>query len=84
MFTWIPIHEEATRKVLGYHASPGDLLATLREMDQQGLKVISLEDKDASGQPTPLAEIDPFNPPIALRGAFSLKKNGAPRVPWNA
>ncbi len=32
----------------------------LREMEQQGLKVISLHDKDADGQTIPLAEIDPF------------------------
>lgn len=60
MFTWIPIHEEAIRRVLQYRQSQGELLAVLQEMEQQGLKVISLQDKQADGKAVPLAEIDPF------------------------
>ena len=36
------------------------MLSVLREMEQHGLKVISLDDKNASGR-TPLTEIDPFS-----------------------
>lgn len=35
-------------------------MTILREMDQQGLKVISLQDEGADGETIPLAEIDPF------------------------
>src|SRR5436190_19861094 len=59
MFTWTPIHKEAVRKILSLTEPQKDLLAVLQEMEQQGLKVISLDDKSASG-PIPLAEIDPF------------------------
>ena len=37
-----------------------DLLQVLRDMEQQGLTVISLQDKGPSGENIPLAEIDPF------------------------
>ena len=53
MFTWIPIHKEAIRKILQYQQSQGELLAVLREMEQQGLKVISLQDKQADGKAVP-------------------------------
>ncbi len=61
MFTWIPIHREATHQILKHRQNQGELLAILREMEQQGLKVISLEDKDTDGRTIPLAEIDPFS-----------------------
>ena len=44
-------------------SSPGpqkELLATLREMERQGLKVIRLEDQDPQGSWRPLEQIDPF------------------------
>jgi predicted RNA-binding protein with PUA-like domain len=59
MFSWIPIHQETVRKILGFSEPQGELLAALRDMEQQGLKVISLDDKSATGE-IPLAEIDPF------------------------
>ena len=37
-----------------------ELLATLREMEQQGLKVISLKDQNPKGSRHPLEQIDPF------------------------
>ena len=37
-----------------------ELLATLREMKQQGLKVIRLEDQSSQGSWHPLKQIDPF------------------------
>lgn len=60
MFTWIPIHREAIHRILEHRQNQKELLTILREMEQQGLKVISLHDKGADGQTIPLAEIDPF------------------------
>jgi len=60
VFSWIAIHREAIRKILEYRKDEKELLTILREMEQKGLKVINLQDKDASGQTIPLAEIDPF------------------------
>ncbi|HXK40200.1 MAG TPA: hypothetical protein VJ837_05185, partial [Candidatus Paceibacterota bacterium] len=60
MFTWVPIHKEAVRRILSFSEPQQELLAVLREMEQQGLKVISLDDKSAEGR-VPLAEIDPFS-----------------------
>lgn len=60
MFSWIPIHREAIHKILDYRHNQKELLTILSEMEQQGLKVISLQDEGADGQTIPLAEIDPF------------------------
>ena len=60
MFSWIPIHQEATRKMLTLPEPQKELLATLREMEQQGLKVIGLKDQDPKGSWRPLEQIDPF------------------------
>jgi 5-methylcytosine-specific restriction enzyme B len=59
MFTWVPIHKEAVRKILEFNEPQPELLAALREMEGRGLKVISLDDKGPSGR-LPLSEIDPF------------------------
>ena len=60
MFSWIPIHQETTRKMLALPEQQKELLATLREMEQQGLKVIRLEDQNPQGSWHPLKQIDPF------------------------
>jgi 5-methylcytosine-specific restriction protein B len=60
MFTWIPIHREAIHRILELRQNQKELLTILGEMEQQGLKVISLQDEGADGQIIPLAEIDPF------------------------
>lgn len=60
MFSWIPIHREAIRKIIEYRKNQKELLTILREMKQKGLKVIKLQDEGAKGQSIPLAEIDPF------------------------
>ena len=60
MFSWIPIHQEATKKMLAFPEPQKELLATLREMEQQGLKVISLKDRDPKGTGQSLEQIDPF------------------------
>ena len=60
MFTWIPIHREAIHRILEHRQNEKELLTVLREMEQRGLKVISLQDEGADGQNMPLAEMDPF------------------------
>ena len=60
MFSWTPIHKEATRKMLAFPEPQKKLLATLREMEHQGLKVIGLRDQDPQGSWHPLEQIDPF------------------------
>lgn len=59
MFTWIPIHKEAVRKILALPEPQQELLALLRGMNDKGLKVISLDDESQTGT-IPLAEIDPL------------------------
>ena len=61
MFSWITIHREAIHRILEDRQNQKELLTMLREMEQQGLKVISLQDEEWDGQSVPLAEIDPFS-----------------------
>ena len=60
MYSWTPIHQEATRKMLAVPEPQKELLTTLREMEQHGLKVIGLRDQDPQGSWHPLEQIDPF------------------------
>lgn len=60
MFTWIPIHRDAIQNLLQFSDNQAELLATLREMQAKGLKVVSLDDKTEDGETIPLAGIDPF------------------------
>ena len=60
MFSWIPIHQEATRKMLAISEPQKELLATLREMERQGQKVIGLKDQNPQGSGHLLEQIDPF------------------------
>ena len=60
MFSWTPIHKEATRKMLTVSEPQKELLTTLREMEQQELKVIRLKDENPQGSSHPLEQIDPF------------------------
>lgn len=60
MFSWMPIHKETIQRILTHENHPDTLIVTLREMEQEGLKVISLEDRDADEKAFPLGEVDPF------------------------
>lgn len=60
MFSWIPIHRETIHRILEYRQNEKELITVLREMELEGLKVISLQDQDKGGNQIPLAEIDPF------------------------
>jgi 5-methylcytosine-specific restriction protein B len=60
MFTWIPIYQEVARKVLEFESRQAELLSLLQKLRDEGLKVIQLNDHDASGKVFQLAEIDPL------------------------
>ena len=60
MFSWKKIHREATKKILAFPQRQKELLTTLNEMEQQGLKVIRLKDQNPQGSWQPLEQIDPF------------------------
>ena len=59
MFTWIPIHREAVRKMLELQEPQKEILAVLREMEQKQLRVTGLNDKGGDTV-FPLGEIDPL------------------------
>jgi 5-methylcytosine-specific restriction enzyme B len=59
MFTWIPIHHEAVRRMLDLQEPQNELLAVLREMEERSLKVINLKDWDGTAS-VQLAQIDPL------------------------
>src|SRR5580765_5938173 len=59
-FTWIPLYSQIASKVLEFQDRQSELIGLLGSLLDQGLKVISLTDRDASGKEIPLAGIDPF------------------------
>jgi MoxR-like ATPase len=59
MFTWIPIHEEAAKRLLDFQHRSQELVALLDRMKQQGLTTTKIADQDATGD-CQLQEIDPF------------------------
>jgi len=59
-FTWIPLYKEIATRVLEFESRQSELLTLLGQLRDDGLKVISLTDRDADGNEFPLAEIDPF------------------------
>jgi DNA invertase Pin-like site-specific DNA recombinase len=61
LFSWIPIHRETATELLKYRDDQADLLKVLRDMSEAGLKIISLNDRDATGHATDLTELDPFS-----------------------
>ncbi len=60
MFTWIPIHEEAAKRLLEYKDRSHDLVEILARMSAQGLKTTKLDDQGPDGSTFQLKEIDPF------------------------
>lgn len=59
-FTWMPLYREIATRLMDYEDRQDELLALLARMRDDGLKIISLTDRDAEGNEFPLAEIDPF------------------------
>jgi 5-methylcytosine-specific restriction protein B len=58
-FTWIPFYEQLADKLTNWRERQSELIAFLRVLAEQGLPMVSLEDK-SDGTTVPLAEIDPF------------------------
>lgn len=88
-FTWIPLYRQIARKVLEFKDRQSELLDLLGQLMAQGLKVISLTDRDASGRDIPLAAIDPFTffasfnrtPSVSGRQAILAKIKEAWQLP---
>ena len=59
-FTWIPFYKELADKLLAYRDRQGELIALLKELKDDGIPVISLDDKAAKNRTVPLSTIDPF------------------------
>jgi len=59
-FTWIPVYQEIARALLAYENRQSELIEMIRELEQEGLPMISLQDETSQGQTILLREIDPF------------------------
>jgi len=59
-FTWIPVYQEIARALLAYENRQSELIEMIRELEQEGLPMISLQDENSQGQTILLREIDPF------------------------
>ena len=60
MSTWLPIHQETASRLLGFRADQTALISILNDMLARDLPATSTTDRDSSGNPIPLTEIDPF------------------------
>lgn len=60
MFSWIPIYEELAKKLVDYKDRQGELIGLLKKMQSNGIKIFSLQDKDADGNTLEYEGIDPF------------------------
>lgn len=59
-FTWIPFYKELAAKILAYRDRQDELIAVLKDLKEDGVPVISLEDKATKNKVIPLSTIDPF------------------------
>lgn len=59
-FSWIPIYKEIAIKLQDYEKRQPYLISLIKEMNDSGLKTISIEDKDKTNHKINLEEIDPF------------------------
>jgi hypothetical protein len=60
MFTWIPIHEEATQRLLEYKDRSHELVTILAKMNARHFKTIKIDDQGPDGSTFQLKEIAPF------------------------
>ena len=61
-FSWRGLYSELAERLLEYSDDRKSLLSTLHRLSDQGLKIVSLEDRDEEdGPPVPLEDIDPFS-----------------------
>jgi len=59
-YSWKPIYREIAEKLLSYKQRQGELIALLKELAAQDLKVVKTDDQFADGSRGDLKEIDPF------------------------
>lgn len=60
MFTWIEAYRRIAEALLAYEDRQQELIGILRELRDQGHKVVQVNDRDEAGETFPLQEIDPF------------------------
>ena len=60
MFSWIPMYEEISRRLVDYRDRQGEIIGLLKQMHSQGITIFSMQDKNADGNALELEEIDPF------------------------
>src|SRR5690349_24445687 len=75
-FSWKPIYAEIAQRLLSFESRQAELIATLSDMHQRGLKVPAFIDKGVDGIAMPLDEIDPFT----FLGAFNRGVTDANRI----
>lgn len=59
-YPWIPFYEEFADTLVGYRDRQSELIAFLKDLQDQGRKITPLNDRDAQGNRFLLKEIDPF------------------------
>jgi hypothetical protein len=59
-FSWIPMYEELSEKILEYRQSQGLLIQLLVELGQKNIPMLPLADKASGGESLQLSVIDPF------------------------
>ena len=59
-FTWIPIYTELAGELLNWQDKQTDLIGFLKSLDEKGLVITPLNDKDEDGSRFLVKEIDPF------------------------
>jgi hypothetical protein len=59
-YTWIPIYTEIADHLLSYKDNRKELIEIIRKMGDEGLKTISLKDRDENNNEIDLEDIDPF------------------------
>lgn len=60
LFTWIPIYEELAQKIIEMEDQQQELIAYLKQFEDQGMPMFLLKDQDSNSNPTELKAIDPF------------------------
>src|SRR5687767_13674178 len=61
MFTWVPIYQEISGRLVNLRHDEAQLLHLLKEIKDEGFPMIPLQEKVTSDTTQPLTEIDPFS-----------------------
>jgi 5-methylcytosine-specific restriction protein B len=75
-FTWIPLYKELAQKLLAYRNRQAELIAILKEIEQSGVRPVSLIDQSSRGKKTDLTVMDPFT----VFSSFNRKQTKENRI----